>query len=86
MTLDEILKSTMRIEEQIEASAPASPELSEAVARLHELQGELERVRGLQGALIPDARRPATDNEKSAEGLERTIRSLLAAANAKQTP
>ena len=86
MTLDEILKSTMQLEEQIERSAPASPQLSDAVSRLHQLQGELERTRGLQGALIPDAKRPLTDDQQSAEGLARTIHSLLAAANAKQTP
>jgi len=84
MTLDEILRSTMAIEEQIERAPRGSPELSELVTRLERLRGELERTRGLQGALIPDATRPLTDDQKSGEGLERTITSLTAAARAKQ--
>jgi len=86
MTLDEILKSTMSIEEQIERAPPGSPDLADAVTRLQTLHGELERTRGLQGALIPDARRPLTDDQQSGEGLERTITSLMAAARAKQAP
>lgn len=84
MTLDEILKGTMAIEEQIERGTPGSPELSAAVARLRELQAELDRTRGLQAPLIPDSTRPLTDDQKSAEGLARAIRSLLAAAQSKQ--
>lgn len=84
MTLDEILRSTMAIEEQIEGAASASPELEDAITRLRTLHGELERTRGLQGALIPDATRPLTDDQKSGEGLARTITSLMAAARAKQ--
>lgn len=76
----------MQLEEQIERSAPASPDLGDAVERLHQLRGELDRVRGLQAPLIPDAKRPLTDDQKSGEGLERTITSLLAAARAKQAP
>lgn len=86
MTLDEILKSTMSLEEQIERVPPGSPQLADVVARLGELRGELERTRGLQGALIPDAKRPLTDDQKSGEGLDRTITSLMAAARAKQAP
>jgi len=86
MNLDEILRSTMSIEEQIEHARPGSPELGDALTRLRELQGELERTRGLQGALIPDAQRPLTDDQKSGEGLQRTITSLMAAARAKQAP
>jgi hypothetical protein len=85
MTLDEILKSTMAIEDQIERAAPGSPDLADVVARLRDLHAELERTRGLQGALIPDAKRPLTDDQKSGEGLERTITSLMAAARAKQS-
>ena len=85
MTLDEILKGTMAVEEQIERSAPGSPDLAAAVSRLHALDGELERTRGLQGALIPDAARPLTSDQQSAEGLARTIRSLLGAAHSKQS-
>jgi len=86
MTLDEILKNTMAVEEQIERSTPGSPDLAAAVSRLHELDGELQRTRGLQGELIPDASRPLTSDQQSAEGLGRTIRSLLAAAHSKQAP
>lgn len=85
MTLDEILRSTMTIEEEIERAAPGSPDLPDVVARLQLLRGELERTRGLQGPLIPDATRPPTDDQKSGEGLERTITSLMAAARAKQS-
>lgn len=86
MTLDEILKGTMELEERIERAAPGSPDLAEVVARLTSLRGELDRTRGLQGALIPDAKRPLTDDQKSGEGLDRTITSLMAAARAKQAP
>jgi len=86
MTLDEILRSTMSFEEQIERARTGSPELADVLAGLRALHGELERARGLQGALIPDARRPLTDDQKSGEGLERTITSLMAAARAKQAP
>jgi len=86
MTLDEILRGTMAVEERIERCAPGSPDLAAALSRLHELDGELTRTRGLQGALIPDAARPPTSDEQSAEGLSRTIRSLLAAAHSKQAP
>ena len=85
MTLDEILRSTMTLEEQIERAAPGSPDLADVVARLQGLHGELQRTRGLQGALIPDTARPLTDDQKSGEGLERTITSLMAAARAKQS-
>ena len=84
MTLDEILKSAMTLEEEIERSAPGSPELGPTVERLRALQAELERTRGLQTPLIPDAGRAPSDNQQSAEGLARTIHSLLAAAESKR--
>lgn len=84
MTLDEILKSTMQIEEDIIHSRTGAPALATAIDRLRGLEAEVERIRGLQGPLIPDATRPPTDDEQSAEGLARTIRSLVAAARAKQ--
>jgi hypothetical protein len=86
MSLDEILKSTMSIEEEIQRVPPGAPQLADVLARLTRLRGELERTRGLQGALIPDAKRPLTDDQKSGEGLDRTITSLMAAARAKQAP
>ena len=86
MTLDEILKTTMAIEEQLARAAPGSPALADALTRLRELHGELERPRGLQGALIPDAKRHLTDDQKSGEGQDRTLTSLMAAARAKQAP
>jgi len=84
MTIDEILKETMALEEVIERSAPGAPALAETITRLRALQAEVHRTRGLQTPLIPDTERLPTDDEQSADGLARTIHSLLAAARAKQ--
>ncbi|HEY4188575.1 MAG TPA: hypothetical protein VGP07_26125 [Polyangia bacterium] len=84
MTIDEILRAVMKLEDEIVGSKPGAPELQGTIARLQQLEGELERTRGLQPPLIPDASRPPTADEQSGAGLERTLHSLLAAARSKQ--
>ena len=55
MTVDEIHGEVVRLEGEIEALRPGDPELAAVVARIRELEGDLERTRGALGPLVPDA-------------------------------
>jgi len=85
MTIDELLRAAMQVEEDIEASATGGEALAAAVARIDHLQGELGRIRGLDTPLIPDTARAPSANEQSVESLDVTLRMLRSAALAKQS-
>jgi hypothetical protein len=59
-------------------------ELGDVVARIRELQDELERARSVLGPLIPDASSPKSPEEKSADDLATILANLMSAATAKQ--
>ena len=61
------------------------PELAAVVASVNDLQGRLERVRGVLGPLISDANREPSADEKTAASLERALASLRQAAQARQS-
>ena len=84
MTIDELHDATVAVEREIEDAPPGAPELAAAVARITELQKELERTRGALGPLVPDASSPKSGEEESAVYLERTLRSLMEAATSKR--
>jgi hypothetical protein len=84
VTLQSILTATGRLESEIAALSAADPELATVVAEIEELQRELARVRSAQGPLVPDAGRELSSDERSAQGLEQALKSLLAAANSKR--
>jgi hypothetical protein len=84
MTIDEIHNQTVELERRIMDVTPGSVELGDVVARIRELQDELERTRGTLGPLIPDAASPKSPEEISAEDLAATLANLMTAATAKQ--
>lgn len=84
VTIQEILDAVMTLERDIERARVGSPDLAASIARIGELQGELERVRGMQGPLVPDASSPKSPAEQSVDDLDRALRNLLSAASAKQ--
>jgi hypothetical protein len=84
VTLDEIHDQVVALEREIVDVEPASPELSAVIARLRELQGELERTRSVLGPLVPDAASPKSPVERSADDLDAALTSLMRAATAKQ--
>jgi hypothetical protein len=84
MTIDDIHAAAVEIEREILDLAPAAPELAAVIARIRDLQGELERARATLGPLIPDAASPKSPAEQSADDLTKTLVDLLRAARAKQ--
>ena len=84
MTIKEILDAVVAVEAEIINTPPGAPELAATVARIVDLQGELERTRSALGPLVPDASSPPTADEQSAADLERALGSLLSAANSKR--
>ncbi|MEP6654993.1 MAG: hypothetical protein ABJA82_16640 [Myxococcales bacterium] len=83
MNIQEILQSVDQLSTAISDAPAGAPALNEVIARIRQLQREVEKTRGAQGALIPDTSRPPTDNEESLAGLDRALRSLLDAATSK---
>jgi hypothetical protein len=84
VTIDDIHDEIVELQREIVGVAPAAPELSAIVARIRELQGELERARSVLGPLVPDAARPKSPVERSADDLAAALVSLMRAATAKQ--
>jgi hypothetical protein len=84
VTLQSILTATGRLESEIAALAPADPELAAVVAEIEDLRQELARVRSTQGPLVPATGGALSSDERSAQGLEQALKSLLAAANSKR--
>jgi hypothetical protein len=86
MTVDEIHDQVVRLEGEIEMLPPGAPELAAVVARIRELEGELERAQGALGPLVPDAASPKSPEETSAAELGEALRDLMRAATARQEP
>ena len=84
MTIQELLEAAVKLEQEIEATPVGAPELAAIVARISELQGELERTRSVQGPLVPDSSSPPSPDEVSGARLEDMLRSLLEAASSKR--
>jgi hypothetical protein len=84
VTIKDLLDAVAAVEDEIIKTPPGAPELASIVARIVELQGELERTRSVLGPVIPDASSPPSADEKSADDLERALRSLLSAASSKR--
>jgi hypothetical protein len=84
VTIKELLDAVAAVEDEIIKTPPGAPEFASIVARIVELQGELERTRSVLGPVIPDASSPPTSDEKSADDLERALNSLLSAASSKR--
>ena len=83
--LQSILDAVERLATEVEEAQPGDPELAAVVASVVDLQGRLERVRGVMGPLIPDANREPSLDEETAVSLERALTSLLSAAEAKRS-
>jgi len=83
MTINEIYEQTIGIQHEITDLAPGSPELSAVIARIRELQGELERARSVLGPLVPDAKSPRGVVERTGDELADVLASLMRAATAK---
>jgi hypothetical protein len=87
MTIQQILDEVAELEHEITDLPSGSSELPEIQGRISGLLAETERLRGLQGALVPDASSPSSLAEKSVDELEAALRSLRSAATSKgQTP
>lgn len=84
MTIQQILDAAMRVANEIETTPPGAPEFAATVARITQLQEELERTRSVMGPLVPDSSRPPSSDEVSGVYLERTLRDLLKAASSKR--
>jgi hypothetical protein len=84
MDIQELHEATVALEREIEEAPPGAPELAAVVARIAELQDQLERARSVLGALVPDSSSPKSADEESAIYLERMLRSLMQAATAKR--
>ena len=80
-----ILDAVARLGTEVEQAQPGDPELAAVVASVSDLQGRLERVRGVLAPLIPDANREPSADEKTAASLERALASLRQAAQARQS-
>ena len=83
--LQYILDAVARRGTEVEQAQPGDPELAAVVASVNDLQGRLERVRGVLGPLISDANREPSADEKTAASLERALTSLRQAAQARQS-
>jgi hypothetical protein len=87
MTIQQILDEVAELEREITDLPSGAGELPEIQGRISGLLAEVERLRSLQGALVPDASSPETLAEKSVDELEAALRSLRSAATSKgQTP
>jgi hypothetical protein len=84
VTIADILASVMALEKEISDTPVGAPEFAAIVTQIADIQRELERTRSVQGPLIPDASSPKTADEESAIYLERSLRSLMKAAEAKR--
>jgi hypothetical protein len=80
-----ILDSVARLGTEVEQAQPGDPELAAVVASVNDLEGRLERVRGVLAPLIPDANREPSADEKTAASLARALASLRQAAYARQS-
>lgn len=83
VNIQEILQSVDQLSATISDAPAGAPALNGVIARIRQLQAEVEKTRGAQGALIPDTARAPTANEESLAGLDRALRSLLDAATSK---
>jgi hypothetical protein len=83
MTIQEIFEAVVNVETEITQREPGDPQLSQTIARVGELQRELDRVRGGMGPLIPDASSPPSAEEKTAAELDKTLCNLMSAAQSK---
>jgi hypothetical protein len=85
MTIQEILDAVAEQEREITDLPPGSPQLRDALARVSDLEAEVERQRSLQGPLVPDASSPPTLEEKSLAELAEALHSLRRAIGSKTT-
>jgi hypothetical protein len=83
MTIDEIHAAVVELQQEIPEIPPGAPEMGSVLARIHELQDELARIRGNYGPLIPDPTSPSSA-EQSANELAEALRSLQEAATSRQ--
>jgi hypothetical protein len=84
MDVQSLLDEVGELELQVAGAAPGDPRLAGVIARIGELERELEQMRGLAQPLVPDAARPPTAEEKSLASLERALHSIRAAAESKR--
>lgn len=84
MTIDQIHDAAVNLEKEIEDTPPGAPELAAIVARIGELQGELERARSVLGPLVPDSSSPSSPEKVSGGYLVDMLRNLLEAASLKR--
>jgi hypothetical protein len=84
--LQSVLDEVDRLDVEISSSQPGAASLAAVVNRIGDLQREVERLKGLQQPLVPDPDSAAAgeSRSKSADGLGRSLESLLTAATAKQ--
>ena len=83
-SIDQIHDEAVTLEKEIEDAQPGAPELAAIVARIGELQGDLERTISVQGPLVPDASSPPSADQVSGRYLVETLRNLLKAASSKR--
>ena len=84
MDVQSLLDEVARLEIEVTDLAAGDARLSRVIARIRELQRELEKMRGMSQPLVPDAARPASSEERSEANLGSALDSLLRAAEDKR--
>jgi hypothetical protein len=84
MDVQSLLDEVGQLEVEVTDLAAGDARLSQVIARIHELQRELEQMRGMSQPLIADAERPPSSEERSEANLGSALESLLRAAEAKR--
>jgi hypothetical protein len=84
MDIQALLDEVAGLEVEVSRAPPGDPRMTATLARVDELERRLDELRGLQAPLVPDAERAPGEQERSAANLDRALRSIRAAAQAKQ--
>jgi hypothetical protein len=84
MTIQQIIDAVADLQRGITDLPPGAPELREDLARISDLEAEVEKLRSVQGPLVPDADSPPSLAEKSTAELADALRDLRRAATLKQ--
>jgi hypothetical protein len=82
--LQSLLETVMKLDREVTEMRHGDPRLCEVAARIDEIENQVQEQRGLAQPLVPDAKRPSSLEEDTADNLERALRSLRSAAASKR--